>query len=134
MKFDINFDNMPEYVLIRTEGEASARGFDDLLAKLVDSPGWIAGTSQLVDHRKLIMENLASDDVKRIKKIVKKHSKKMGNGRCAFVVKDALAFGISRMYELMGGESRLELRIFYSTDEAVTWLKQKKPFSIEQTF
>jgi hypothetical protein len=123
MKFEINFDNMPEYVLIRTDGEASAHDFDDLLTKLVDSPGWIAGTSQLVDHRKLIMEKLASDDVKRIKNIVKKHSKEMGNGRCAFVVKDALAFGISRMYELIGGESHLELKIFYSMDEAVAWLK-----------
>ena len=41
MKFEINFDHMPEYVLIRTDGEASDRDFDDLLTKIVDSPRWV---------------------------------------------------------------------------------------------
>jgi len=60
MKFEINFDYMPEYVQIRTNGEASVRDFDDLLTKIVNSPRWVAGTSQLVDHRKLIMDSLTS--------------------------------------------------------------------------
>jgi len=125
MKFEINFDHMPEYVLIRTDGEASDRDFDDLLTEIVDSPRWVVGTSQLVDHRELIMNNLTSNGMQRIKDIVKKHSKKLGNGRCAFVVKDALGFGIARMYELIGGESiHLEVRVFYSINEAVEWLKQ----------
>ena len=51
---------MPEYVQIRTNGEASVRDFDDLLTKIVNSPRWVAGTSQLVDHRKLIMDSLTS--------------------------------------------------------------------------
>lgn len=51
MKFEINFDHMPEYVLIRTEGEASNHDFDDLLAEIVHSPRWAVGTCQLVDHR-----------------------------------------------------------------------------------
>ncbi len=125
MKFEIDFDHMPEYGLIRTDGEASDRDFDDLLTKIVDSPRWLAGTSLLVDHRKLMMNNLTSDDMKRIKDIGKKHGKKLGNGRCAFVVKDALGFGLARMYELIGGEGiHLEVKVFYSINEAVEWLKQ----------
>jgi hypothetical protein len=124
MKFKINFDHMPEYVLIQTQGEASDHDFDDLLTKLVGSPRWVTGTRQLVDHRELIMKNLSLNSMKRIKDIVKKHSKKLGNGRCAFVVKDALGFGISRMYELIGGEGiHIEVRVFYSLNEAVEWLK-----------
>ena len=80
MKFKINFDHMPEYVLIQTDGEASSRDFDDLLTKIVDSPRWVVGTSQLVDHRKLMMDNLTSADIQRIKYIVKKHIKKLGDG------------------------------------------------------
>ena len=60
----------------------------------------------------------------RIKDIVKKHGKKLGNGRCAFVVKDALGFGIARMYELIGGEGiHIEVGVFYSLNEAAEWLK-----------
>jgi len=125
MKFEINFDNMPEYVLIRTEGEASVRDFDVLLTTLVDSPKWITGTDLIVDHRKLVMDNLTSNAMERIKNIVKKHSKKMSGGRVAFVVKDTLGFGNARMYELIGGDTiHLEVRVFYSIDEAVVWLKQ----------
>ena len=124
MKFKINFDHMPEYVLIQTQGEASDHDFDDLLKELVDSPRWVVGTCQLVDHRELIMKNLTPKSMQRIKEIVEKHSKKLGNGRCAFVVKDALGFGVARMYELIGGEGiHVEVRVFYSLNEAAEWLK-----------
>ena len=132
MKFKINFDHMPEYVLIQTDGEASSRDFDDLLTKIVDSPRWVVGTSQLVNHRKLVMDNLTSDDIQRIKYIVKKHIKKLGGGPCAFVIKDVLGFGIARMYELISGESiHLKVRVFYSINEAVEWLKQLKQLNRE---
>ena len=115
---------MPDYVLIQTQGEASDHDFDDLLTELVDSPKWMVGTRQLVDHRELIMKNLSSNSMQRIMDIVKKHSEKLGNGRCAFVVKDALGFGIARMYELLGGEIiHVEVGVFYSLNEAVEWLK-----------
>ena len=124
MEFKVNFDHMPDYVFVQTQGEASDRDFGDLLTMLVNSPKWVVGTRQLVDHRELIMKNLSSDSMQRIMDIVKKHSKKLGNGRCAFVVKDALGFGIARMYELIGGERiHIEVGVFYSLNEAVEWLK-----------
>lgn len=124
MEFKINFDHMPDYVLIQTQGEASHRDFDDLLTELVNSPKWVVGTPQVVDHRELIMQNLSSDSMQRIMDIVKKHRDKLGNGRCAFVVKDALGFGVARMYELIGGERvHIEVGVFYSLNEAVEWLK-----------
>ena len=125
MEFDINFDNMPEYVLIRTEGEALVRDFDVLLTTMVDSPRWITGTDQIVDHRKLVMGNVTPNDVKILEGIVKMHSKKLGNGLCAFVVKGDFEFGMVRMYELIGGgKIHIKVGIFHSINEAVEWLKQ----------
>jgi hypothetical protein len=66
MRFEINFDELPEYVCIRTFGEASVRGFDKLLTEIVDSPSWETGTKQLVDHRKLIFEKLISSDIQKV--------------------------------------------------------------------
>ena len=125
MKFEINFEHMPDYVLIRTEGEVSVRDFDELLTTLVDSPRWVTGTDQIVDHRKLLIDNLPSDDVLGIEDIVKIHIERLGNGRCAFIVKDALGFGFIRMYELIGGgDIHIKIEIFHSINEAVEWLKQ----------
>jgi len=125
MEFEINFDNMPEYVLIRTEGEALVRDFDMLLTTLVDSPSWVTGTDQIVDHRKLMMGNVTPNDVKILEGIVKMHSKKLGNGRCAFVVKGNFEFGMVRMYELIGGgKIHIKVGVFQSINEAVAWLKQ----------
>lgn len=124
VRFEIDFEQSPEYVYIQTDGEASAHGFDELLTAIVESPNWVSGTKQLVDHRKLKPEMLTSEDVKKIKDIVKRHAKKLGDGRCAFVVTDALGFGLIRMYELLGGENiHQEVAVFYTIDEAVEWLK-----------
>ncbi len=129
MKFKIKFDHMPEYVFIRTEGNASAQGFDNLLTTLVDSPEWKTGSRQLVDHRNLVIDSLSAEDIQKIEEVVRKHTKNLGNGRCAFVVKDLLGFGLVRMYELVGGEDiHLGVRVFYSIDEAAEWLKQKTEF------
>ena len=54
MEFKVNFDHMPDYVFVQTQGEASDRDFDDLITMLVNSPKWVVGTRQLVDHRELI--------------------------------------------------------------------------------
>ena len=123
MKFEIDFDPIPAYVLIRTAGKASVHGFDKLLTELADSPGWETGTSQLVDHRSLVVTHLTSEDMHGITQIVEKHSQKLGDGRCAFVVNDLLGFGLARMYELIGGgDIHFETNVFYTIEEAAEWL------------
>ena len=125
MRFEINFEKSSEYVYIKTEGEASVSGFNELLTELIESSDWITGTKQLVDHRKLKLDKLKSVDMGIIRDIVKQHSEKLGNGRCAFVVSGSLGFGFVRMYELLGGNDiHQELAVFYEIDEAVNWLRE----------
>lgn len=125
MKFDIIFDHMPKYVLMRTYGEASVHDFHDLVITLVNSLEWVPGAGKLVDHRKLSAKNLTNDDVNRIEEITENYGKQLGRGNVAFVVRDAESFGIVRMWGLFGGESAYnDTRVFYSIDEAVTWLMQ----------
>lgn len=123
MTFEINFDTLSEYVHIQTDGEASFKGFDKLLTEIVNSPNWKTGTRLLIDHRKLILQKITSDDMRIIKDIVKKNSKQLGNGSCAFLIKDDLGFGLARMYELLGGNDiHQEVAVFYIIDEAVELL------------
>ena len=126
MKFEIDFDQSPDYVLIKGEGEASVEGFDNLMKALVTSPKWKPGIKQLADHRSLILSGLSSEEVRRLVNIVKQYSEKYGNGPCAFLVKDALAFGLARMYAMLGGEGiHPETNVFYKFEEAIEWLKMQ---------
>jgi len=61
----------------RGDGEASVSGFGELLTAIVESPNWITGAKQLVDHRKLKLDKLTSEDMWRIRNIVKKCSRKL---------------------------------------------------------
>ena len=126
MKFEINFDHMPNYALIRTSGKASVHGIVKMLTELIDSPCWKTGTNQLIDHRKLILHKFTSDDMRKLRDIIQKKSKKLGNGRCAFVVRDALGFGLARMYEFLGGEDiHQEVDVFYTINEAIDFFSLK---------
>lgn len=125
MQFEIAFDQSPEYVSIRTGGEALVDGFDTLLSKLVTSPGWKTGTRQLVDHRDLIFDSFTVDDMLAIKDLVSHYSEKLGRGRCAFVINSALGYGLARMYELLGGEElHQETAVFYTITDAAEWLRR----------
>ena len=123
MEFELNFEKLPDYIFVQTQGEASVSGFDELLTAIVSSPKWVRGLKQLVDHRKLESENLTAEDIQAIKCIVEKHAQNLGNGCCAFVVSGPLEFGLVRMYDILGGENiHKNVAVFYKIDEAVEWL------------
>lgn len=124
MKSIILYDNLPEYVLLETSGEVSVDGVERMLKQLVESPRWTPGTDQLIDHRKLDVKKLSADDMRKIRDILNRHSLELGRGRCAFVVKDTLGFGLGRMYEMLGGDRiHGDFGVFYSLDDARRWLK-----------
>ncbi len=127
MNFDIDFSPLPDYVLVKTEGEASVEGFENTLKALVGSPKWKPGTKQLLDHRSLNFEPLSTDDIRRIEHLIYQYRTQLGNGACAFVVKGALAFGMARTYEnVVGGQIHGKSRVFYDIDEAINWLKNRQ--------
>ncbi|MCP4640849.1 MAG: hypothetical protein GY851_10465 [bacterium] len=127
MRFGFDFSKMPAYVLVWTEGEASVSGFDELLTELVNSPRWASGMGQVVDHRRLTASSLSGDDMQAIRNVVRRHADKLGQGKTAFVVSDALSFGMARMYELVGGdEIHQRVGVFYTVEEATQWLSDSE--------
>ena len=130
MKFEIDFARSPDYVYVRTEGEASVSGFKHLLHTLTEAPEWKTGAKQLVDHRLLVPHKLGLDDVDLIKEVVEKHGAKLGRGRCAFVVSDQFGFGLMRMYGGLGGDNlHNNSSIFFTLEEADEWLKTEDDLS-----
>ena len=124
MEFSLDFDNMPDYALLRTRGPASVEGFRDLVKTLVESPEWISGTRQIIDHRNLDVTVIAPDELKAVRGIVEEFSEDLGRGECAFVMGDELGFGFARMYEILGGDIvHSKVEVFYSFRDALVWIK-----------
>lgn len=125
MDYKIIFDSMPDYVLVQTEGKATTAGFESLIKELTSCPEWIPGTDQILDHRRLDVDEFTSHQLNTVKDIVKSNGKELGNGRVAFVVGSALAHGFSRMYGLAGGEeTHGGVGIFRTIEDAASWLKE----------
>lgn len=127
MKFILDFENMPDYVLLRTNGSIEVEGVDKMMNDLLNSPEWITGSPQIVDHRELDLTGMVADEMKDIWGIIKNHSERLGDGQCAFVVGDELGFGFARMYDLLGGDSiHKKVEIFYQFRDALKWIKGSK--------
>ncbi len=125
MDSKVNFDNMPKYVILETEGEASPMGFDSVISKLVESPEWITGTHLITDHRNLITHHLSAITMNNIKEMVSKHSMKLGGGRVALVVGSELGYAFARMYEILeGNELHSALKVCRSVEEAIEWVDE----------
>ncbi|MCK5222326.1 MAG: hypothetical protein KAR14_12150, partial [Candidatus Aminicenantes bacterium] len=93
MNFILDFENMPDYVLLRTNGSIEVEGVDKMMNDLLNSLEWITDSPQIVDHRELDLTGMAADEMKDIWGIIKNHSERLGDGPCAFVVGDELGFG-----------------------------------------
>ncbi len=86
MKYNFNFSNMPDFVLIKTGEFAVVEDFYKLLKDLLASPKWVKGAPQIIDHQSLDLRKMTFEDVKMIQSIVEFHSAKLGGGKCAFVI------------------------------------------------
>ena len=126
MKFEIDFSPLPDYVLIKSEGEASVEDFENILKTLAQSPRWKPGTKQLFDHRNLIVNDIFIAEMRQLVNVVRSHTSEYGSGPWAFVVQDPVSFALSQVYELLGGAAlHPQFAVFYSIDEAIKWLKEQ---------
>lgn len=122
MKYDFDFSNMPAYVLIKTGEFAVVEDFYKLLKNLAASPRWIKGTALIIDHQFLDLKKMTFADVKMVQSIIEFNSKKLGGGKCAFIIKgnsDALSAGISKLSE---SELTSSIKFFSTLPPAKEWV------------
>lgn len=87
MKYDFDFSNMPDYILIKTGEFAVVEDFYKLLKDLLASPKWIKETPLIIDHQYLDLKKMTFEEVKMIQSIVEFYAEKLGGGKCAFVIR-----------------------------------------------
>ncbi len=122
MKYNFDFSQMPDYVLIKTGGVDVVEDFYKLLKDLFASPKWIQGTPQIIDHQYLDLKKMTFKQVQMIQSIVEFHAQKLAGAKCAFVIRGnskTLAAELSRQNEQ---KSVSPIKFFSDLDAAKEWV------------
>lgn len=122
MKYDFNFSNIPEFVLIKTGEFAVVEDFYKLLKDLLASPKWVKGTPQIIDHQYLDLRKMTFEDVKMIQSIVEFHSTKLGGGKCAFVIQSKNKSLAAELTNPAEKESSALIKFFSDLSTAKEWV------------
>ena len=122
MKYDFDFSNMPEYVLIKTGEFAVVEDFYKLLKDLLASPKWITGTPQIIDHQYLDLKKMTFADIKMIQSIVEFHAEKLGRGKCAFVIRGNSKTLASELTSQSTKNPLLSIKFFSDLAAAKKWI------------
>ena len=122
MKYTVEVSGEPPVVAITSSGRAHVADFLGVEEFLSDSrfqPGMLV----LADHSALDLTELSSADVQTIGRAYRDFLDRVGQSRIAIVVSQPFAFGLARMAEAYAGQPAPNQRIFYSRDEAISWLR-----------
>ncbi|MEA3362628.1 MAG: hypothetical protein U9Q61_05095 [Thermodesulfobacteriota bacterium] len=122
MKYDFNFSNMPNYVLIKTGEFAVVEDFYKLLKDLLASPKWIKETPLIIDHQYLDLKKMTFEEVKMIQSIVEFYAEKLGGGKCAFVIQGNSKTLAAELTSRSAKESLSAIKFFSDLDTAKRWI------------
>ena len=125
MSIDLRHDSEKGFLIITVTGELSHEEYKAVMNEITQSEQYPADINALWDVREQDFKKVTSTTVKNIIDISRQYPER-GSSQVAFVVKDNLAFGMLRMYEMASGAETLDtsqnLRVFRDYTEAEKWL------------
>ena len=86
-------------------------------------PAFVPGMPSLYDMRELGSEALTGAELSKILEDGNAILEERGVHRTAFIAAQDIAFGLARMYELMGGAAQGERAVFRDRESAEAWLR-----------
>jgi len=128
-------DNGAEAVIELVDGVATVTSHGlvtrDLVMRsrqaIVEDPDFTVGMPTLYDIRAGSLSGLYAQAMRWIGDQGRKFKERRGAHRTALLVADDLSFGMSRMYEVLGGRPETAVRVFRDYDEALAWLRSISP-------
>ena len=125
MTIDIRHNPDKAFLIITVTGQLSDEEYQAAMDEIIKSDQYPASINALWDVREQDFRGVNSSSVKNIIEISKQYPER-GGSRVAFVVKDNLAYGMLRMYELSTSveefESTQNHRVFRDYSEGEEWL------------
>jgi hypothetical protein len=120
MQFEMSFE--PGRVVIQTAGVAERNGFTRFIDALVGDPRFEPGMPVLVDHTRLVMQDLTTADMQAVADAVLHRNARIGRSLVAIVTPASVAYGLTRQFTAFADLADIHVRIFASRPEADDWL------------
>jgi len=102
-------------------------GFDKLMDELKEiysKPDFNPEMNNLWDLRDADVSSFPSEQVQHIQSLVSQYWGKGGESRSALIVSEDVAYGLSRMYEILSeGKTAGKIMVFRDYEEALKWVK-----------
>ncbi|MCF6266708.1 MAG: hypothetical protein L3J57_09215 [Desulfuromusa sp.] len=122
MKYDFNFSNMPDYILIKTGEFAVVEDLYKLLKDLLASPKWVKETPLIIDHQYLNLKKMTFEEIKMIQSIVEFYTEKLGGGKCAFVIQGNSKTLAAELTSRSSKKSLSVIKFFSDLGTAKRWI------------
>ncbi len=125
VEYQVEWGGSPQDVTIRTSGMASAADAVVLLHDLSEDERYHSGLKILVDTTELQAVEYSPDELQmQIEYVISMKGKaKLEPVYCAIVAPEPAVYGTARIWEAeVGGITKATMRLFRSTEDALTWL------------
>ena len=109
-------------IFIKWSGVITLHKFITFNQVLVQDPNYRLGLNRLIDQRGVKIEVSADEVGAAGWEVIKKRDATEGHRKLAVLVGADHVYGIVRMFDMMGGQTRSDVRPFRRLDEAVAWL------------
>jgi len=119
-------DESRRLVVATFEGEVGDADLFDYLAHMLANTRYGTGWRSLIDLTTAEMVDLTRAGVQRMRALPLYMEERLNGARAAVLApKQSAAFGMARMYEMMGNNSKYHVAVFSDRDEATRWLFQE---------
>jgi hypothetical protein len=122
MSIKVNVDESRELVEIVFAGEVTKSEFIELMDRYFREPS-SAFPLGLFDLSDVTGVDVAAESVRDAARRAGEYvDSRLDGGKLAIVAPRDLLFGMARMYEILRGDSPVEVRVFREREEAESWL------------
>lgn len=116
-------DTRSGMILARAPAQPDVSAVVDLLDRILVLCGEHPGTDLCMDFRGWDARCLTPEQVGRYRSLNDRIAHLLPGSRTAIVVDSDLAYGLGRMYEVVGAGERFEVRVFREARDAMAWLR-----------
>ena len=126
MDWNIRFEPGGEYLTITAMGPIDVEGVREYLEAILADAAWRPGMLVLADFRDMSTDHLSVAQVRKIVEVHQPYMERIGLSPVAVVVSRPVDFGMVRMWEAMAAQMFPMHEVFYTTDEALAWLRSHR--------
>jgi hypothetical protein len=124
MRYDIEFDDSADVIVVKTSGEMTQDDYIEMAESILQHPRHTPGENIIFNHSDLDFSNVTVETLKAIRTFHKQNEDRIGGGKSAIVVKSGFLW---KWYELWDQGKKIKTRnkvmVFESLDNAVQWIQ-----------